>query len=359
MPTDAAPAQTVQAARPAISVAGRVEAELAAGLLELRVAEDVEGLTACELTVGNWGANGGQTDFLYFDRAKLDFGKALRVAVGGEPVFEGRITGLEASYPPGGGAALTVLAEDRFQDLRMTRRTRTFADASDADVCRRVAGEHGLQPDVSVPGGTHAVLAQLNQTDLAFLRDRCRTVGAELWVEGERLRARPRPDRGGARVKLGYGRNLREFSALADLAHQRTRLAVTGWDVAGKAGLREEAGGAAISGELGDGQSGPQVLAAALGERVETVAGGAPLTSAEARSRAEAAFRSRARRFVTGRGSADPDARLRVGATVELEGLGPLFSGAFSVTEVVHRFDGERGLRTDFAVERPALGTAA
>ena len=41
-------------------------------------------------------------------------------------IFAGRVTALEAEYPMGGGAELVVLAEDRLQELRMKRRTRTF-----------------------------------------------------------------------------------------------------------------------------------------------------------------------------------------------------------------------------------------
>jgi phage protein D len=63
-----------------------------------------------------------------------------------------------------------------------------------------------------------------------------------------------------------------------------------------------------------------------------------------------------ARRFVTGRGVAEADPRIRVGRTVRLDNLGELFTGPYYVTEVVHRFDGRKGLRTEFAVERAWVG---
>jgi hypothetical protein len=55
---------------------------------------------------------------------------------------------------------------------------------------------------------------------------------------------------------------------------------------------------------------------------------------------------------------AQTDARLRVGAKVELKGLGPLFSGHYYLVEVRHTFDGARGLRTEFVGERPGIGQA-
>jgi phage protein D len=57
---------------------------------------------------------------------------------------------------------------------------------------------------------------------------------------------------------------------------------------------------------------------------------------------------------VTGRGEAEGDARLRVGAAVDLRGLGPLFDGRYTVTETRHTIDG-LGFKTQFAVERPGI----
>ena len=78
----------------------------------------------------------------------------------------------------------------------------------------------------------------------------------------------------------------------------------------------------------------------------------------EARQLAEAWLRQINRRFVVGHGVAQPDARLRCGATVELTGLGPLFSGKYVLAEVTHRFDMAEGLRTEFVAERPWIGRA-
>lgn len=351
----------VIAARPAISVAGQDRAALAEGLISLSVVEHCQGIYSCEATFGNWGAGGGGLGFLYFDRDLLDFGKAFAVRLGaasGAPaLFEGRITGLEATFPEGGGPLITVLAEDRFQDLRMTRRTRSFERISDADVIRRVAAEHGLRADVDVPGPTHAVLAQVNQSDLAFLRERTRAVDAEIWMERDTLCARAHSGRGsGSVLTLTYGGELREFSVLADLAHQRSGVTVSGWNVAGKSQIKYEATDAAIRAELGGDLSGAAILGQALGGRKEALVHTVPLNAQEAEASANAYFRASARRFLTGRGTAQPDARLRVGIYVDLQKLGPLFSGRYYLAAVQHLFDDDAGLRSEFVAERPGLG---
>ncbi|HYV02464.1 MAG TPA: hypothetical protein VEM93_09075 [Actinomycetota bacterium] len=346
----------IAASRPNVAVAGQDDASLAEGLLSLRIHEAADGLFSCEATFGNWGARDGRVSFLYFDRQKLDFGKEVAISLGSDTLFSGRITGLEARYPEGQAPQITVLAEDRYQDLRMVRRTRTFADVSDADVFTQVASDHGLTPDVQVGGPTYRVLAQLNQSDLAFLRERARTIDAELWMSGSTLSARARSDRRGTTATLGYGNELREFTVLADLAGQRTSVTVNGWDIGGKQSLSETATESAVQGELNGGQGGSSILATALAQRKESVASIVPLSSREAQSRAETLYKRVARRFLAGRGVTQTNADLRVGARVKLEHLGDLFSGEYYVTEVVHRFDDANGLRTEFAVERPALG---
>ncbi len=63
-----------------------------------------------------------------------------------------------------------------------------------------------------------------------------------------------------------------------------------------------------------------------------------------------------ARRFVTGEGTAETRAELRVGATLALSGLGPLFDGDYRAIAVTHRFDQNGGMRSEFRCERPGIG---
>lgn len=342
--------------RPTILVDGEEKPEIGGGLLSLAVVENTCGLYRCEARIGNWGTVNGRTDFLYFDRKTIEFGKGFEVTLQDETIFNGRIMGIEASFPEGAPPEINVLAEDRFQDLRMTRRTRTFEDMSDSDVLTQIANDHGLSPGISISGPVYKVLAQVNQSDLAFMRERARAVGAELWIEGTTLYAKSRTDRAGETIDLSHGAELREFSVLADLASQRTAVTVSGWDVSAKDALSYEATDSVISNELNGGTSGVSILSSALGDRKEMLAHTVPLTSAEAQVYAETFFKMTCRHFVVGRGVAESDSRLRVGAFVNLQRLGPMFSGKYYLSEVRHLFDGANGIRTEFTAERPGLG---
>jgi len=346
------------ATRPKIVIGGNEDADLSQGLLRMQLRETIQGLTRAELRFGNWGPKNGEIGFLYFDRKKLDFGKSIQVKLADELLFEGKISAMEADFGEGRSPELSVLLEDRFQDLRMTRRTRSFVDVTDAAVIRTIAQDHGLTPTVEIDGPTHKLLAQVNQSDLVFMRERARAVDAELWVEGSKLFAKPRAKRTGATQKLKYGVELREFNVVADLATQRSSVQVTGWSVADKKPITHDADDQTINGELHGDASGASILARAFGKRKESVAHTVPITADDAKAQAETYYRMSARRFVVGNGLAQPNAKLRVGTTVEVDGTGPLFDGKYYLAEVRHLFDGAGGFRSEFVAERPGLGKA-
>src|SRR5689334_14287562 len=89
-------------ARPIISVGGRDQPALAAAAISVGVRETASGLFSLECTFGNWGARNGQVDYLYFDRALLDFGAEIEITLGAGQaigrVFRGRITALEGRF---------------------------------------------------------------------------------------------------------------------------------------------------------------------------------------------------------------------------------------------------------------------
>jgi phage protein D len=345
----------VKGARPSIEIEGQRDATLTSALMSLLIVDGTDGLARCELTFGNWGGP-ERAGFQHFGRDRLEFGKALKVTLEASTLFEGRITAITAKFPDGGPPQVGVCAEDRLQDLRMTRRTRTFADASLADVLRRIAGDHGLQAEISASGETYKLLAQVNQSDLAFARDLARREDAQVWVEGTTLKAAQRPRRGGRTLELAWAGPLREFDVSADLAHQRTTLIGAGWNVADKQAAKHEADESAVRSELNGGDGGASTLKRAFGDRADTLAHGVPASGAQARALAEASFRHLARRFVVGRGVADTKPELRVGAKLNITGVGRLFQGEYTVTDVAIRYDAAGGLRTEFMCDRPAIG---
>jgi hypothetical protein len=355
------PSQTAfYASRPRLRIDGELAEDLGNNMLQsLLVEESTLGLFRCEASFLNWGPKEGGVGFLFFDRQQLDFGKTFSAEYGppdgAGPVFSGRISGLEANYLPERQPEFLILAEDRFQDLRMERRTRTFEDLSDADVIRQVVSAHGMTAEVDVDGPTHRLLAQVNQSDLAFLRERARAVDAELWIDDRTVYVQARTRRSHGSNTFTYGSSLIEFSVLADLAHQRTAVRVSGWDIGEKSAIDVEAGASTIQAELGGRRAGSTVLEA-LAPRTERIASAVPLSRQEAQALADSRYRARARSFVRGQGVVEGSAKLRVGSTVDLQNLGDFFSGPYYVTLARHSFNMLYGYRTTFFCERPGIG---
>ncbi|PTT91544.1 hypothetical protein DBR42_03635 [Pelomonas sp. HMWF004] len=345
--------------RPTVVIDGQIASDLAAALDSLELRERIDGLAQAQLAFGNWGTQDSAPGYTLFGRDRLEFGKALEVRLGDDVLFAGRVMALQARFPKAGvgEAQLVVQVEDRLQDLRMARRSRSFDQASLADAAQRIASDHGLTARVEVDSPTLPLLAQVNQSDLAFLREQARRCGAEVWLAGTALHLASRRQRGGQPLTLDYGGKLMSCDVRADLALQRTQLSVAGWSVADKQAVKETADAAALLGsESSSGEAGAALLQQKIGARPDTVAHLHPGSADEARQLAEAWLRQINRRFVVGHGTAQPDARLRCGASVELTGLGPLFSGRYALSEVTHRFDMADGLRTEFIAERPWIG---
>ncbi len=353
-------------ASPVFTVAREAVGALARDCVRLVIDEGVEGLRTLEahFVASGIGAPGPPGKMLHLDGSEFDFGTDIEVAVGGEGnqyvVFEGTVSGIEAVFGDSEPPRVVMLAEDRLMRLRMTRRMRTYTDVTDADVVRQIAQEHGLDADVSADGPRYDVLQQVNQSDLAFLRERARLLQTDVWCQGRTLHFSDRPSRRGEKITLAHGADLLSCRISADLAHQRTDIVVSGFDARAKAGIDERAGSSTIEAEASPGRTGPEVLERALGGSAGIRVRDVPLTTSEASAWARAEMLRRARRFVTARGITRGTPQLTVGSQLRLEFVGPTFEGeGYYVTRVTHTYDNVRGLRTSFEAERATLNEAA
>lgn len=347
---------------PVFEVDGQLRGELARDLVRLEVEESTEGLkTLCARLVAVGPKTGSQEEcLLYLDGDIVDFGKSLDVSVGSPPqarvIFRGKITGLEASFEETHDPEVVVFAEDRLMDLRMTRRMRTYENVTDAQIAEAIAAEHGLAVEADADGPSYDVVQQWNMSDLAFLRERARTIQAEVWVQRDTLHFKTRPRRRGAELTLVRGNHLISVQVRADLAHQRTSVHISGYDADACEVIDEEAADAAIQAEISSGRTGPAILSTAFGARVSHRVRETPLTAAEAGHWARAEMKRRARGFVQVTGVASSMPEMVVGSRLTLERVGrPFEGGGYYVTRVRHTYDLTSGHRTCFEAERAVI----
>ena len=356
----------IAATSPVFLVAGDLVRDLARDCVGLDVSEGLDGLRRLEarfLAVGA-GATGPPGMLLHVDGSTVDLGSDLKVTLGATSrqryVFEGTVSAVELVLDDGAPPVAVVLAEDVCMRLRMTRRLRSWTEVTDADLASSIAAEHGLQADVDAPGPRYDVVQQLNQSDLAFLRERARLVRAELWATGRTLHFRARTARQATDLTLVRGQELLSVRLSADLSRQRSEVHVTGYDADQKQVVDERAGPDVVEAEATGGRTGAALVGRAFGDtatlRVREVA----LTSEEASAWARAEMLRRGRAFVTVQGQTNGSPDMVVGTRLTLELVGEPFEGSgYYVTHVRHTFNLNHGFRTRFEAERATLNEVA
>jgi Bacteriophage probable baseplate hub protein len=352
--------EVIYRARPTLRFAGEEDIRASELILSMRMEENEGGMSTLELRLSNLASTtDGGAELAFGADSKLKLGAALEVYAGDEAqpreIFRGNVTAIEADFRIGSPPELTVLAEDALARARMARRSKTYSDMAPADVTRAIASDLGLRPVIAGLDSPTGTWAQINESDLAFLRRLLARFDADVQVVGEELHVSPRGDvrRGG--IELALYSQLARARVIADLADQVTSSTARGWNAADGAAVD----GTATSGtHLGPGQGreGAAVLREALDERAEHVGHLAVATRDEAQAVAEAAYDLRARRFVTVEATAEGNAQLRVGAHVTLSELNAQFDNTYYVVRACHLFDVHQGYRTDFRAECAFLG---
>lgn len=360
-PVDARDA--IYRARPTLRFAGEADPRASELVQTMLMSEAEGGMRALELTLSNWASTrDGGAELAFGSDSLVRLGADIEV-YGGEvdhptELFSGHITGIEAHHERGKPPEILIFAEDALRGAQMVRRSRVFRDQAPADVAREIASGLSLQPVVAGLDAPVHTWAQLDETDLAFLRRMLARLDADVQVVGRELHVSPRSEVRRADVSLSAEEDLRSIQVCADLAEQVTSLSVRGWDA-------EQ--GRAVSAELrqgtnlgpGRGRNGAEVLQEALGDRPDNLGHLAVRSQEEAQALAEAAFDRRARRFVRATGVTEGNPGLRVGVHLRLSGLGGRFDNEYYVAGTRHRFDLEEGYRTEFTAECAYVGEDA
>jgi len=347
-------------ARPTLRIAGQPDERLSALLTAMKMEESEGGMSTLELRVTNWVATGeGNAELAFDGNSSLKLGADLGVYAGDEAtpreIFRGKVSALEMTCNYGSPPELVVLAEDALTAARRARRSKVYTAMSPADVVNAIAGTLNLTPGVSGLSSPTGTWAQLNETDLAFLRRLLERFDADVQIVGTQLQVSPRKDVSRGTIDLALYSQLARVRVTADLAHQVTALTVAGWNAKDGSAVKGEASSIANPGP-GQGKSGVAWAQDVFGARSEHLGTPAVGSDDEARAVAEAAFDQRARRFVRAEGTAEGNAKLRVGASVRLAGISPQFDNTFYVVRACHLFDMKQGYRTEFSAECAYLG---
>lgn len=354
--------QPIYNAQPTLRFDG-VSDERADGLLLTMSMREAEGgLRSLELEFSNVASTPEGAVEAFGENSVLRLGAQVELYLGevDRPceVFRGCITAIESVFAAGAPPRLRVWAEDALLAARLARRSKVYTDMAPLAVVEAVAGELGLTPVVTGLGDVQATWAQIDETDLAFLRRLLARFDADLQIVGRELQVSPRGEVQRNRIALEQGRELHAISICADLAQQVTSVQVRGWDAVAGSAVKAVATGMSSDGP-GAGRDGAAMLRDAFGERAENLGHLAVRTDQEAQALAEAAFDRRAWRFVRARGTSEGHPELRVGTRLSLSRCGARFDNDYYVVATHHRWDHANGYRSEFEAECAYLGENA
>jgi phage protein D len=328
--------------------------------LPIPAAQDVRALTvehaigepsSFSLELSNWDQEHLRVS--WSDGSLFAVGNGVEISMGYlddlQPVLTAEITSLEPVFSAASPSVLTVGGYDHGHRLARTRRTRSFLKMKDSAIAAQIGREAGLRAQVTDSKVVSPYVAQANQTDWAFLRERAGRIGYEVFVRDKVLHFRPPAVAAQAQLSLGIGREITEFRPRLSSVGQVGRVIVRGWDVRQKQAVVGRSGDVAAA--MGATQSGPRSADKAFGrstvDRVDLVPG----SKAEADQIAGGAFDGGALGYVRATAECGGDAALQAGTVVEITDAGTRFSGPYYVVAVTHTL-GDGGFHTSLTLER-------
>ena len=351
----------VYSSRPTLRIDGQEFERTSSLLIGMNMQEQESGLSSLQLRFSNVASDSeGSAGFAFEDESEFRLGSTIAVYAGDrdapQEIFRGIITGLEAEFPERNPPELLVLAEDKLQAARMTRRTQTYESMSVADIASEIAQRLNLSPMISGLTDTTSTWVQFNESDLAFLRRLLHRYDADLQVVTDELHVSPRNEVRRGELELELHSQLQTVKFIADLSDQVTEVTVSGWDSLAGESIQSTSTGANHG--PGEGRSGAEILRDSLGVRSEHIGHVLVANDEEARQLADTVYDQIARRFVCAHGRTEGNPALRVGSHLRLSGVSRRFENSYYVVASRHQYDTSNGYQTYFKAECYSLGVA-
>ena len=325
-----------------------------ADVRSVTVQEDLDALSMFTLDLYNWDDQKLQPS--WSDSRLFAVGSQVEIWLGYvdalSKVMTAEITGLEPVFTADQPPTLTVRGYDHRHRLARGRKTRSFSNMKDSAIVAQIAREAGLRAEASQTKTTLEFVAQTNQSDWEFLRERASLLGFEVFVRDKILYFRPPANAAQPAVRLSLGADVTEFSPRLSALGQDGQVAVRSWDVKEK---KEVVASAAAGSEQAMGTaSGPSAASRAFGKSAVAIVDLPATSSARAQDVALGQFKELGLGYITGTVTGLGRPQLKAGTVVRIDGAGQAFSGAYYVTSVTHTLTQDQGYRTSFTVERNA-----
>lgn len=324
-------------------------------LQSVRVVEELNAPNMFVLELLNWDDT--EHTVVWSDKTLFDPGNEVQISLGYQekiaPVMTGNIVSLEPIFQ-NGSATLVVRGYDLRYKLLRGKKTRSFADSTDGKIVDTIAKEAQVSVKLTDPGVKLPYVMQHNQTDLAFIHERARRIGYEVYVSDNTLQFQPVQLKNEAGITLTLGVDMLNMFPRLTAVSQPSEVTVQGWDVTKKEAILAKA---AVGDELSTMKgksSGPSTANKSIGKSTFPFVNQPVFSLAEAEKMALGKFNKAALAYIEGEGVCYGRPDLKVGTVVNLEGMGERFSGQYYITSVKHIWRNKSGYRTRFTYKRNA-----
>jgi phage protein D len=293
-------------------------------------------------------------DFEIIDGSTFAIGKEVKIGFSNGTavthVMTGEIGSLASEQATYGLHEFVVSGYDLSHRLGNETKIRSFTNQKYSDIASRIAGEHGLQAEVTATTITFPYLMQTT-TDHEFLTEIAFRAGYDWWVEDAKLLFKPRADP--AKVAdLELGVTLGRFKARFSVAEQATGTKVTSWDGVNQTVIESKSSTRAGDGKLADTGSKASLLTGRTASKanagVATLSTVLAETTAEANELAESYGRLLAGAELVAKGEVWGRPDLRAGKVVHIKGVGSKLTGDYLLASVEHLVTRASGLTTRF-----------
>ncbi len=284
--------------------------------------------------------------YALLSRSSVKLGTVVEVlSPDGDELAAAEVTAITCEQRPGEQPELGIEALDKSHRLGRDTTVKVYQATKYSDIVRQLALDLGLELDIDQTEETLDYLMQA-ESGMALITEAARRTGYDWWVDSGVFHfKRPSPD--GARVRLTLGADLRSFSARAS-GLQPSTVVVDGWDRTTQKLVTASVEEGSVPRPDSKFADLVKPVKAAFGSASVVSVGLGVMSVPEARALAQSVLDRAVASAVTAKGTADGDAGVKLGATVEVSGAGPM-TGDYPVTAVEHLYRPSTGFVTRFA----------
>jgi uncharacterized protein involved in type VI secretion and phage assembly len=324
-----------------------LDATLAANLLEVRADQRFMLPAAFMLRIAD-------PRLEHIDSSPLTVGAQVEIrlaAAGGDAlqlVVSGQIAAVEPEFGRH-GAVLAARGYDASHALNRSRTTETYQNMSSDDIAAKVADRAGLDAGtISSAGDVHDFVQQNNETDWEFLWRLARRIDFEVSVDQGALNFQKATAAGGDEPPtLRWGDDLWTFHPRVTGVQQVDEVVVRSWDPSSKDVIESRQSAGTTDSDIGIDRGD---VGSALGGGSMTMADRPVLSSDEADALATSMASRLANAYVEADGTCRGNPALAAGVRVQIDGVGQLYGGVYTLSAASHVYRVGQGYETRFAV---------